>query len=75
MYANNAALKIYADWLKITEAKALRSRDDFFPKEAIDPDRIVGLDSIVRDAVALKFTPTLLTTDQLVTLIQIPPRR
>lgn len=73
MYTD-AGLKVYADWLKIPEAKARRTRDDFFPKESIDPDRITGLDTVVKDAVALKFTPTELTKAQLAELIQIPPR-
>jgi NitT/TauT family transport system substrate-binding protein len=73
MYTD-AGLKAYADWLKIPEAKARRTRDDFFPKAAIDPDRIVGLDAVVKDAVALKFTATELTKAQLAELIQIPPR-
>jgi ABC-type nitrate/sulfonate/bicarbonate transport system substrate-binding protein len=75
MYANPEALNVYAQWLKISEAKAKRTRDDFFPKEAVNPDRVVGLDVIVRDAVELKFTPTQLTKEQLSELIQIPPRQ
>ena len=75
MYANPQALKVYAQWLNISEAKAKRTRDDFFPKEAVNPDRIVGLDVIVRDAVDLKFTPTQLTKEQLTELIQITPRQ
>lgn len=74
MYSSPDALKIYAEWLNISEAKAKRTRDSFFPKEAINPDRIVGLDSIVKDAVALKFTASELTKEQLAELIQIPPR-
>jgi len=74
MYKNPAALKVYADWLGITEAKAKRTRDDFFPPPAIEPDKIVGLDVIVKDAVALKFTAAELTREQLAELIQIPPR-
>jgi NitT/TauT family transport system substrate-binding protein len=73
MYTD-AGLKVYSDWLKIQEAKARRTRDDFFPKQAVDPDRIVGLDTIVKDAVALKFTASELTKEQLGELIQIPPR-
>ncbi len=42
--------------------------------EAINPDNIVGLDTIVKDAVELKFTTSQLTKDQLADLIQIPPR-
>lgn len=74
MYTD-AALKVYAEWLNISPAKAKRSRDDFFPKEAINPDRIVGLDTIVKDAVELKFTATQLGKEQLSELIQISPRQ
>jgi len=73
MYTDEG-LKVYADWLKIPEAKARRTRDDFFPKESVNPDRIVGLDTIVKDAVALKFTANELTKEQLAEIIQIPPR-
>jgi len=74
MYTDPNALKVYADWLKISEAKAKRTRDDFFPRAAVEPDKIVGLDTIVKDAVALKFTANELTKAQLDDLIQIPPR-
>ena len=74
MYNDPAALKVYADFVGISEAKAKRTRDDFFPREAVDPDRIVGLDQIVKDAVELKFTSTPLTKEQLAELVQIPPR-
>jgi len=74
LYANPAALKQYAEWLNITEAKAKQTRDGFFPKAALDPDRVTGLDTIVKDAVELKYTETPLTKDQLADLIQIPPR-
>src|SRR6478736_3881253 len=50
MYKDPAALKVYADWLQISEAKAKRTRDDFFPRASIEPDKIVGLDTIVKDA-------------------------
>ena len=74
LYSDDAALKVYADWLKITEAKAKRTRDDFFPRPSIEPDVITGLDTIVKDAVALKFTATELTKAQLDDLIRISPR-
>jgi NitT/TauT family transport system substrate-binding protein len=74
LYTDPNALKVYSDWLKISEAKAKRTRDDFFPRSAIEPDKITGLDTIVKDAVTLKFTSTELTKAQLNDLIQIPPR-
>ena len=75
MYNDPAALKVYADFVGISEAKARRVRDDFFPKAAIDPDKIVGLDTIVKDAVELKFTAQPLTKEQLAELVQIVPRQ
>ncbi|MFO1310661.1 MAG: ABC transporter substrate-binding protein [Burkholderiales bacterium] len=74
MYADEAALKTYAEFVGIPVEMAKRTRDQFFPKAAVDPDKVVGLDGIVKDAVELKFTATQLTPEQLKTLIQIPPR-
>jgi NitT/TauT family transport system substrate-binding protein len=74
MYADPNALKVYAEFVGITEAKAKRTRDDFFPKSSIDPDKVIGLDAIVQDAVTLKFTAAPLTKEQLAELVQIPPR-
>src|SRR5262245_41840721 len=34
MYRDEKCLKAYADWLNIAEAKARRTRDDFFPPDA-----------------------------------------
>ncbi|MEP7182680.1 MAG: ABC transporter substrate-binding protein [Betaproteobacteria bacterium] len=76
LYSNDpTALKTYADFVGISLAMAKRTRDDFFPKGAIDPDKVVGLDTIVQDAVTLKYTATALTKEQLAELIQIPPRQ
>jgi len=75
MYSDPAALKLYAEWLKIPDPIARRTRDGFFPKQALDPDRIVGLDTIVKDAVELKYTAAPLSKEQLAELIQIPPRK
>src|SRR5450432_3139139 len=76
MYSNDpAALQTYAEFVGISIDMAKRTRNDFFPKSSVDPDKIVGLDTIVPDAVALKYTATPLTKEQLVELIQIPPRQ
>ena len=73
-YSDPAALKTYAEWLNIPSAIAQRARDGFFPKSALNPDTIVGLPTIVNDAVELKYTQAPLTQAQLAELIQIPPR-
>jgi NitT/TauT family transport system substrate-binding protein len=75
MYSSDpAALKTYAEFVGIPVEMAKRTRDQFFPKSAVDPDKVVGLEQIVKDAVDLKFTATQLTPEQLTQLIQIPPR-
>lgn len=74
MYAGDDALKVYAEFVGIPLDLAKRTRNEFFPKSAIDPDKIVGLETIVKDAVDLKYTATQLTPEQLSQLIQIPPR-
>jgi len=73
MYRDDG-LKIYADWLGISIEKAKRTRDDYFAPPAIEPDTITGLDTIVKDAVELKFTAQPLTKEQLAELIQIPAK-
>ncbi len=76
MYSDDPAMfKTYADFVGIPVAIAKRTRDGFFPRAAVDPDQIVGLATIVPDAVTLKFTAAPLTREQLDTLIQIPPRQ
>src|SRR6186713_1477030 len=65
MYKDERCLKAYAEWLNISEAKARRTRDDFFPRSSVEPDKITGLDTIVKDAVTLKFTANELTKAQL----------
>ena len=74
MYSDPAALKHYAEFVGISDAMAKRSRDDFFPKAALDPDRVVGLDVIMPDAVILKYVAAPLSKEQLAELIQIPLR-
>jgi ABC-type nitrate/sulfonate/bicarbonate transport system substrate-binding protein len=74
MYAGDAALKTYAEFAGISEDRARQIRDGFFPKQALSPDRLIGMDVIVKDAVVLKFTSSELSKEQLTELVQIPPR-
>jgi len=75
MYSSDPkVIKDYADFVGIPEALAKRVRDDFFPKALIDPDKIAGLESLMKDAVELKFIPAPLTDAQIKELIQISPR-
>jgi NitT/TauT family transport system substrate-binding protein len=74
LYSDDAALKVYSDWINIPVAKLKRTRDEYFTKNAVNPDKIVGVEMVAKDAVVLKFTATELTKEQLAELIQIPPR-
>jgi NitT/TauT family transport system substrate-binding protein len=73
MYADPAALKHYAEFVGISDEIARRTRDDFFPKGSISPDQVVGLETIIPDAVELKYTAKPLTQEQVAGLIRIPP--
>ena len=75
VYATPEGLKAYAAWSSINEATARRALQEFLPKEAVNPDRMSGLDDIVADAVTFKYIPAPLTSAQLSELIQIPERR
>ena len=76
MYGDDPAMwKVYSDFVGITVEKAKRTRDGFFPRQSVDPDKVVGLETVVQDAVALKYTAAPLTQAQLGELIQIPPRQ
>lgn len=74
MYTSPDATKIYAEFVGISEAHARRTRDEFFPKASLDPDKITGLEDTAQEAMNLKYTRSLLAADQLSTLVQIPAR-
>ncbi len=65
MYADDAVLKDYAAFAGVPEAVARDTRDKFFPKAAIAPDQISGLQSVMDDAVRFKFMAAPLTAEQL----------
>jgi NitT/TauT family transport system substrate-binding protein len=75
VYATPEGLAAYAQWASIPEATAKRALTEFLPKEAVDPDRIAGVDDVMADAVAFKYIPAPLTKQQLDELIQIPERK
>ena len=74
LYDNPDGARIYADYGKVSERLAIRIRDEFLPKEAMSPERILGIDAMMRDAIDFKFVQAPLSKEQLAELIQIPPR-
>jgi NitT/TauT family transport system substrate-binding protein len=76
MYSDNPqVLADYAEFARVTPAMAKRVRDEFFPKNLVNPDQIHGLDTLIPEAVNLKFIPAPLTKEQIAELIQISPRK
>jgi len=74
MYADPAAIKMYADKMKLPETLIAESIKEFHPKEALQTDAMKDIDGIQKDAVKLKFIDAPLSKEQLAELIQIPPR-
>ena len=75
MYANPDALKHYKDFANIAEHLTRKAMAEFYPKTALDPDRIEGIDGVMADAVTLKFLPAPLAKEQLAQFFQVPARK
>lgn len=71
---SDRGLKEFAAWLGVPEARARRGRDGFFPKEGVNPDRIHGLDELMKEAITGKFLAAPLTEAQIKQLFQLIPR-
>jgi ABC-type nitrate/sulfonate/bicarbonate transport system substrate-binding protein len=72
MYSDNPqVIKDYAAFVGVNEAMAKRVRDEFFPRSLVMPDEVKGLDSLMDDAVALKFISTPLSKAQIAELVQL----
>src|SRR6266568_1218263 len=72
MYSDQAALKAFADWARVSEAIARLAPEDYYPKNNVLPDRIEGLDLAMADAVSFKYIAAPLSKEQLATLILVP---
>lgn len=76
MYSSNPqVITDYAEFAKVPEPMAKRVRDEFFPMSLVNPDKIHRLDSLIPEAVNLKFIPGPLSKEQITELIQISPRQ
>ena len=71
MYSDPDALKLYSEYSQLPATVVQRVRE-FIPKDTIAPERVVGLDQIVADAVKLKFIADPLTPAQIKEFVQIP---
>jgi NitT/TauT family transport system substrate-binding protein len=76
LYSSNPqVMKDYAEFARVSEPLAKRVRDEFFPKSLVNPDQIHGLDTLIPEAVNLKFIPAPLAKEQIAELVQISPRK
>jgi NitT/TauT family transport system substrate-binding protein len=75
LYTDPEGPKVYADYGKVSERLAIRIRDEFLPKAALQPDQVSGTDLVMQDAIAYKFMTAPLSKEQLAQVIQIPPRK
>jgi NitT/TauT family transport system substrate-binding protein len=71
LYADPAAIKIFSEYSGLPEKVAQRV-PQLFPKDTLSPDRVVGIEQIIAEAVATKFLTAPLTPQQVSELIQIP---
>ena len=71
MYSVPAALKIFSEFTGLPERVVSKVRQ-LVPKETLAPDRIVGIDQIISEAVSMKFLAAPLTAEQVKELIQVP---
>ena len=72
MYSDPAALKHFSDYSDLPEKVVLRRCAPCIPKETLAPDRLVGVDQIMAEAVSRKFMAAPLTAEQVKELVQIP---
>ena len=73
LWGNPDAIKAYAKWANVSEAIAMRTRDEFVKKDRAMPDDMSGIAAMNDDAVQFKFVPAPLTKEQLATLVQVLP--
>jgi NitT/TauT family transport system substrate-binding protein len=71
LYSDPAALKHFSDYSGLPEPVVAKVRG-LLPKETMAPDRIVGMDQIIAEALAQKFLTAPLTPEQIKEVVQIP---
>lgn len=74
MYSDPEAIRMYAEAIKVPVSIAKTAVEKYQPKEAKQFDRILDMEGIMKNAVALKYLDVILTKEQLAEFIQIPPR-
>ena len=71
MYSSPEALSIFAEIAKVPLSVA-QKLPGLVPKNALNPDQIVGMDAIMAEAIATKFMAAPLTPEKIAELVQMP---
>jgi len=74
MYSDPMAIELYAKKIDKSADLVRDTIKTFYPKEALQTDKMADMPGILRDAVKLKFLREPLTEAQLKELIRTPPR-
>lgn len=70
MYSNPDALRHYSEFSKVP-AKVAARVPQLIPKDALAPERVIGIDQIMAESIQNKFLSAPLTKEQLAELIRI----
>ncbi len=73
IFRDPKAIEIYSKMNKIPASLVKQTSEQFQTRDAMQFDKITGVDAIMTDGVALKFLDAPLSKEQLDELIQIPP--
>ena len=69
MYTSDEAVERYAKIVDSTVEQARRTRAEFIKKEDLNPNRVEGLELLMKDAIAFKFLSAPLSAEQLRELV------
>lgn len=75
MYSDPKAQEIYAKKVDRSLDLIKATIQDFYPKAALQSERMSDMDGILRDAVRLKYLDHPLTKEQITELVQTPPTK
>jgi NitT/TauT family transport system substrate-binding protein len=71
MYSSPDAIRMYAQKIGKSQELVQITIKEFYPKDAISPDRVQDIDKVMADAVALKFLSAPLTREQVAEFFQL----
>jgi len=74
MYSSPDAIRMYAETIRVPEARARLAVEKFSPRASRQFDEVKDIEGLMRDAVKLKFLDAPLSQAELAEMIRIPPR-